>query len=230
MKREVIYESDTARVVSVGNLVGAVTVTFYTLATDEQTLQNVIGFGEAALKKAGVPALHFINLQNHWWQIDDVNEIISVGRMALCNSTRKIGYGASMGAYAALRFSDSLALDEIVAFSPQYSIDSRKVPWESRWRAEAGRLSFDSESMKIREACVCHMIYDPEFPDAKHVAMIESENEGVHFRHYHAHGTGHFPIRQMQASGELWKVLSGFSSGCVDADAIRRGLSAIIPA
>jgi hypothetical protein len=126
LNRNVLYESDFARVIAVGEPSGKTAcVTFYTLVEDESKLRGAAGFGEAMLKENGIPAIHFINLQNHWWQIPDLASAIDIANKWLASSTSRVGYGASMGGYAALNFSERLRLDKVLSFSPQYSIDKK---------------------------------------------------------------------------------------------------------
>ncbi|MFN3938374.1 MAG: hypothetical protein ACK4KW_12450 [Gemmobacter sp.] len=52
---------------------------------------------------------------------------------------RVVFYGASMGGYAAAAFCPACPGADVVAISPQSTLDRRLVPWESRYRTAWGR-------------------------------------------------------------------------------------------
>lgn len=137
------------------------------------------GFGEVYLEKKGVSAIHFISKANHWWQTPEPLEAIAKLRTAglIPSDRRLILYGSSMGGYAALIYSRLLKPDQIIIFSPQYSIDAAKVPFEPRWRNYAAQLSFDHDDMPagLDADVPVKVIFDPFFrPDARHVDLIET--------------------------------------------------------
>jgi len=136
------------------------------------------GFGEVYLAKKGISAIHFISKANHWWQTPEPLEAIEkLKRDGLLADRRLILYGSSMGGYAALIYSRVLKPENIILFSPQYSIDARKVPFERRWRNYAAQVKFDHDDMAAgfdADASV-KVIFDPFFkPDARHVDLIET--------------------------------------------------------
>lgn len=122
------------------------------------------GFGEAFLKKNGISALHFVSSANHWWQTPEIITAIARAQEFLekhFSSATRVGYGSSMGGYGVLLYAQALRLDRVLAISPQYSIDSDKVPFETRWREEASQLSFAYDAMpKKFENCHLHIVYD----------------------------------------------------------------------
>lgn len=214
MIRQEIYRSESARVVSVGRPEGKVCcATFFTYATDEASLSTVKGFGEDILARIGIPAVHFINLKNHWWQINDLSECLQAGAEVLGLANRRIGYGASMGGYAALRFSKALSLDESLVFSPKYSIDRDRVPFEKRWASQASQLDFSSESMDVNESSTHHIVFDPRCDDAAHVDLVVADNPGADIRLHPVHEGDHFVIGDFQARGILSNLLKAFQIG-----------------
>lgn len=223
MKREELYGSDTAKVVLVGEPKDSVCcVTFFTYASKEDTLKNVEGFGESILSKLGIPALHFINKKNHWWQIDDLESCLEAGRKALQPSKIRIGYGSSMGAYGILRFSNELNLDETLAFSPQFSINRKIVPWEKRWKHQADILNFESESMNLSALTNHNIVFDPRSVDALHVEMIKQENPQAHITLHQIAAGDHFLIREVQRSGLLSDLIASMKSGTVDYSILKK--------
>ncbi len=59
------------------------------------------------------------NLWNHWYQSDEMNWVMNRIQKIAKNYKRVITYGGSMGGWAALAFSKSLAASHVVAFCPQ---------------------------------------------------------------------------------------------------------------
>lgn len=176
------------------------------------------GFGETYLMKRGVSAVHFISKDNHWWQTPEPIEAIRTLRESgLLDGDRRITlYGSSMGGYAALIYSRALRPHQVVVFSPQYSINPKRVPFEQRWRAYAARLSFDHDDMAagISPDTEIKAVFDPFFlPDARHVDMIEShrpvERIAISF-------AGHNTARMMQEVGLITEVTDKLILGGFD--------------
>lgn len=96
-----------------------------------------------------------------------------------------IFYGASMGGYAALSFSSACPGAQVVAFSPQTTLDKRIVPWESRYKAAwgydySGRYG-DAADMTAPAHRVS-LFYDPYMPlDKGHINRLAGDNL-VHLR------------------------------------------------
>ncbi|MBS7788965.1 tetratricopeptide repeat protein [Roseococcus sp. SDR] len=136
------------------------------------------GFGETYLEKRGISAIHFISKKNHWWQTPETVEALeSLRASGVFEGRRLTLYGSSMGGYAAMRFSRLLQPYQVVVFSPQFSIDAAKVPFETRWRNYAAKLDFAADNMAegIDPKSRMLVLFDPMFrPDAKHVALFEA--------------------------------------------------------
>ncbi|MCS6920441.1 MAG: tetratricopeptide repeat protein, partial [Elioraea sp.] len=182
------------------------------------------GFGESFLEKRRIPAIHFISKDNHWWQTPEPWQAFELlRRQGLLSADREIVlYGSSMGGYAALRFSAALRPRRIVVFSPQYSIDARKVPFERRWRAYAAKLDFRYDEMRgaIDPDAQAMVIFDPLFrPDALHVRRFEEhrplERVAIPF-------AGHNTARFLSEIGVMAEVTQALLDGSFDLAAFRR--------
>jgi hypothetical protein len=176
------------------------------------------GFGENYLIKRRISAVHFISKDNHWWQTPEPAEAVAeLHRLGLIGAGRKVTlYGSSMGGYAALMLSRMIKPKRIILFSPQYSIDSRRVPFEKRWRAYAAKLQFDHDDMA---ACIDHdaeiqVVYDPFFePDRQHVALIEKLRPVDHVPIRFA---GHNTARTLEELGIITRVIDDLLFGAFD--------------
>jgi tetratricopeptide (TPR) repeat protein len=182
------------------------------------------GFGEAYFEKRRISAIHFISKDNHWWQTPEVWQAFDVLRNLgiLAPGRDIILYGSSMGGYAALRFSGALRPKRIVVFSPQYSIDGIKVPFEKRWRDYAAKLDFSHDNMEgaIDGDAEILAVFDPLFRlDALHIRKFEAHRPvtrvGIPF-------AGHNTARFLGEIGTLGEVTKSLLDGSFDLAAFRR--------
>lgn len=173
------------------------------------------GFGESYLIKRRVSAIHFISKDNHWWQTPEpAAAIAELRNRGLIGDGRQITlYGSSMGAYAALMLSGQIKPKRLVLFSPQYSIDAKRVPFEKRWRSYAAKLQFDYDDMAagIDPNTEIKVVYDPFFkPDRKHVELIEKlrpvDRVPVRF-------AGHNTARTLEELGIITRVIDDLLGG-----------------
>ncbi|MEH7826726.1 hypothetical protein [Gemmobacter denitrificans] len=93
---------------------------------------------------------------------------------------RVVFYGASMGGYAACAFSAACPGCEVVAISPQSTLDKTLVPWETRyvtaWNRDFSGPYGDAAQVSAAARRVT-LLYDPYEPlDAGHVARFENPN------------------------------------------------------
>lgn len=82
-----------------------------------------------------------------------------------------------MGAYACLNFSNEIGASQSYCFSPQFSIDPAKVPFEKRWTEDAERISFNQDhgGMNISRGTKHFIFFDPDNPDMLHANLFQSD-------------------------------------------------------
>jgi tetratricopeptide (TPR) repeat protein len=137
-----------------------------------------VGFGEPHLRKRGISAIYYFSKANHWWQTPELNhsiELLDKGGHLPAGATRVL-YGSSMGGFAALISSKALKADRVIVYSPQYSINTKKVPFETRWQNYAARVTFDWDDLGagLSDTARIQVICDPFFtPDMKHIELVE---------------------------------------------------------
>lgn len=131
------------------------------------------GFGEDYFSSLGLDVLCFKPKRNIWYQDITVGMIEYYCRAVLKQYSRRISYGSSMGAYAALYFAHALDVDKVIAISPQYSPRPVDTSFEDRWSDVRCRMGY---SHRWREPIgqYAHFIYDSRMTsDRRHVECLK---------------------------------------------------------
>lgn len=107
------------------------------------------GFGEAFFQKLNVNAIYVVSKWNHWWNTPEFGSALLavadfVGGL---RPQRLVTYGSSMGGLGALLASHYLNPTETLAVCPQYSMDTRVVPFEKRWKVYTANITFGPDMM-----------------------------------------------------------------------------------
>jgi hypothetical protein len=125
-----------------------------------------------------------------------------------------------MGGYAAIRFGGRLKAESAIAMSPQYSIDPRIMPFETRWKADAERLAFDVEArFSSGFARRSYIFYDPYDRDRHHVDLYRRHTEVIDVR---VPRCGHSSTGYLAEAGLLRERALGFIDGSFDPVAFGR--------
>jgi tetratricopeptide (TPR) repeat protein len=129
------------------------------------------GFGTLFLTKLGYDVISVKSLFDHWYQDLPLELIACVCRFFSRRRniyTKKISYGSSMGAYAAIFFSEVLRVDAVIAISPQFDITSE---WDKRWHREAIAIKSSflvPDASRVYDRCSYTIVYDPADSDRLH--------------------------------------------------------------
>ena len=112
------------------------------------------------------------------WVSDQFDELAATGFFR--GFKRVVFYGASMGGYAACAFVAACPGADVVAISPQSTLDRRLVPFETRYKTAWDR-DFSGKYGDAAEASQAAgrvtILYDPYEPlDAGHVARFKGGN------------------------------------------------------
>jgi hypothetical protein len=139
---------------------------------------------------------------------------------------RVVFYGASMGGYAACAFSPAAPGADVVAISPQSTVDKTVVPWETRYKVVWDRDftgPYGDAAEVSRTARRVSIIYDPYEPlDAGHAARFTHDN----VQHLRAPFLGHRLGTSLQQMGILSPIILGALSGELDEMTYYRRLRA----
>lgn len=135
------------------------------------------GFGEAFFAHERIDAVHLLCRDSAWFQDFELGEALAAIRAACADATRVLAYGSSMGGYAAIRFADAVGAHAVLALSPQYSVDPKRAPFETRWIEARRRIAFDPAiDGPIRCAARAAIVYDPTIAeDRAHADLIAAD-------------------------------------------------------
>jgi hypothetical protein len=110
-----------------------------------------------------------------WQQFDDLRD-----SGFFTHFKRVVFYGASMGGYAACAFVAACPGADVVAISPQSTLDKALVPWETRYHTAWGRDysgAYGDAAQVSKAAGRVTLLFDPYEPlDAAHVARFDGPN------------------------------------------------------
>lgn len=214
--REIIFESANLKVVKLAAArEDVVFVTFESLQLERAPGRP--GYGETFLSKRGYTGYHFLSSANRWYQYPEMPEALAVVRADIAAGARVVTYGVSMGAYAAYRFSAPLAADAVIAFSPQWSMDPRRVWWERRWRSEGPERMWDRQLPRAEAAK--YVFYDPLNQDRRHIRGLQREAQLALVRLYFG---GHHSPLFVQECGLLESAVLDIAEDRFDGAAFER--------
>jgi hypothetical protein len=161
-------------------------------------------FGEDFFAARGINSIGVTPAENDWWQHDEIIEAIAAIRRTT-RGMHRVGYGASMGGYGVINFADMLGLAHLVAICPQFSIDPRKAPYETRWNREAARIVFRHDRIahaaRLRHGTI---VYDPLCVDGKHVQDIQKHHQLSEVKPFFG---GHEQLAMLYQAGVLQGLL-----------------------
>ncbi len=139
---------------------------------------------------------------------------------------RVVFYGASMGGYAACAFSPAAPGCEVIAISPQSTVDKAVVPWESRYKVVWDRDftgPYGDAAEVSKAARRVSIIYDPYEPlDAGHADRFTGDN----VQHLRAPLLGHRLGSSLNQMGILSPIILGALNGTLSSETYYRLLRA----
>jgi hypothetical protein len=172
----------------------AFTFTAFTPSTkaDKDALVGV-GFGGELLLRNGFDVVAFKSAKNLWYQnilAETLVEIESFISASSITYIKRVSYGSSMGAYAAIQFSRALKIDIVLALSPQFEIDQ---PYDQRWQSLAQQIEFQHriDSNAISDNCKYFVAYDPKNEDTLHIQKLRAQINERHLIEIRTPYSGH---------------------------------------
>ncbi|WP_156323513.1 tetratricopeptide repeat protein [Bosea sp. AAP35] len=214
----VVYRSDDL-LVKAAHRGGEVCIVSFDAFTDTKNLDRP-AFAEHFLQDQQISAVHFVNGRNRWYHEPDWQDAIDAVSQSLRAYPRVVTYGSSMEGYAALAFARHLGAHSVLALSPQYSRDPRKVPFETRWWPHRRERWLPELSGPLPSDVPAILVYDPMVSaDRRHANCIAEEMPVSRLTlPFVGHGSAAF----LAEVGLLAPLLLSFAGGTVDLSSIAR--------
>ncbi|MBR0673601.1 tetratricopeptide repeat protein [Neoroseomonas soli] len=161
-------------------------------------------WGREAAEKLDLDTIGFVAKRENWFPVASVEAAAPAVRKAL--KPRSIGYGYSMGAYAALKHGRRLGLGGAIAVAPQVSISPTDVPWDTRFHRFHRPVPHQGMAVTAADlAPFTTVLADPYDPTDWHHAQLAAQAGGVHLLRTPL--VGHFAIWLLAGSGALAEIL-----------------------
>ncbi|MCU4330751.1 hypothetical protein KTG55_13155 [Acinetobacter pittii] len=201
MDKQIIFEDEHIRAIFLPGDSNTLVLSFGDLITRASGLSIN---AEKSLIKYQYNVIGVMPKQKSWFPQASMIELAKAISPILEGFKNIVGYGGSMGGYAAIKYSNSLNMNRVIAFVPQYSIDPEHV--EDRRYAEF----FDSvanKDMQIKPQDVDSareyvIVYDPYFSiDREHYLKIKELLPSLHT--IHLPFTGHEALSVLASSSLL---------------------------
>lgn len=172
-------------------------------------------WGREAAERLDLDAIGFVAKRENWFPVASVEAAAPVVRGAL--KARSIGYGYSMGAYAALKHGARLGLGGAIAVAPQVSISPKDVPWDARFHRFHRPLPHKGMAVTAADlppfAVVLADPYDPV--DWRHAELAAGIHRKGRVHLLRAPLVGHSAIWLLAGSGALAEILPPALAGDV---------------
>lgn len=201
MDKQIIFEDEHIRAIFLLGDSNTLVLSFGDLITRASGLSIN---AEKSLIKYQYNVIGIMPKQKSWFPQASMIELAKTISPVLQGFKNIVGYGGSMGGYAAIKYSNLLNMNRVIAFVPQYSIDPTQV--EDRRYAEF----FDAVANKdmqiqlpdVDAAREYVIVYDPYFSiDREHYLKIKELLPNLHT--IHLPFTGHEALSVLASSSLL---------------------------
>ncbi len=210
------YQSDTSFAVQFTQRDPKVlVVSFDNLSTvnDASLAREAWGYGFYAAE--GWSHMGVMAFEKNWYRDDALFDLMEAQNDLFAQFDTVVMTGTSMGAYAATAFADLAPGCTVLAYSPQATLDQKRVPWEKRFgggRRQDWSGRYANGPDYCGQACNVFIVYDPYFePDRRHAELYTGGNVGHLKIWYASHKSAQFmrradilkPVMQEAVAGTL---------------------------
>ncbi|MEB3767207.1 hypothetical protein [Acinetobacter sp. MD2] len=201
MDKQIIFEDEQIRVIFLQGNSKELIFSFGDLITRAKGLSIN---AEKSLVKYEYNVIGIMPKQKSWFPSSSMHNMMDAVQPILAQFEQVIGYGGSMGGYAAIKYSKLLKMNRIIAFVPQYSIDPQQV--EDRRYAEFFDVALHRDMQITADDILPDseyiMVYDPYYAeDREHYLKIKAQLGCVHTLHLPF--TGHDALSVLASSSLL---------------------------
>ena len=173
MDKQIIFEDDHIRAIYLPGKTDCLVLSFGDLIS---RAKGMLINAEKSLMKYDYAVVGIMPKQKSWFPVSSMSQLL-VHLMPLLKQFKSVvGYGGSMGGYAAIKYSKALKMNRVVAMVPQYSINPDEVMDRrySDFYDPAVNAAMAIQSEDIIENCEYILIYDPYFElDKEHYLKIK---------------------------------------------------------
>lgn len=201
MDKQIIFEDEHIRAIFLPGDSNTLVLSFGDLITRASGLSIN---AEKSLIKYQYNVIGIMPKQKSWFPQASMIELAKTISPVLQGFKNIVGYGGSMGGYAAIKYSNLLNMNRVIAFVPQYSIDPTEV--EDRRYAEffdaVANKDMQIQPPDVDAAREYIIVYDPYFSiDREHYLKIKALLPSLHT--IHLPFTGHEALSVLASSGLL---------------------------
>ncbi|WP_299672873.1 glycosyltransferase family 61 protein [uncultured Roseobacter sp.] len=182
----------------------------------------------ARVAKAGFSILGLIARRKDWYRNADTPRLLEDLRDAgLFDGFQRIVFtGTSMGAYAALTYARIVPGSDVLAFSPQTTLNQKIAPFEHRFKYALRKWDWEAPAFldaaeAIPRAGQILLFYDPFVREDRAHAMRLQDPRVIHVKCRHF---GHRLIRQLKSCGVLEDLIAHVGNGRFDEVAFQKSL------
>lgn len=181
---------------------------------DDEANNNISPWQYDFLKKSGHNVISFccINSEN-WYRNNKFYQFIKHIAQYISIFDKRVGYGASMGAYGLSTYAKPLNIDSLLLFNPISTLNQKLVPFESRFWYYRKHLDWDSNIIDGADTEVNGIvIFDNLFRlDAEHSKRYKN------LTRLHLSGVGHSTMKALKDLNMLeWIIKEFIDSGTID--------------
>lgn len=201
MDKQIIFEDEHIRAIFLPGDSNTLVLSFGDLITRASGLSIN---AEKSLIKYQYNVIGVMPKQKSWFPQASMIELAKAISPILEGFKNIVGYGGSMGGYAAIKYSNLLNMNRVIAFVPQYSIDPEHV--EDRRYAEffdaIANKDMQIQPQDVDAAREYIIVYDPYFSiDREHYLKIKELLPSLHT--IHLPFTGHEALSVLASSSLL---------------------------
>ena len=198
MDKQIIFEDEHIRVIFLKGSSDTLVISFGDLISRAKGMSIN---AEKSLIKYQYNVIGIMPKQKSWFPKSSMLQMQQQIQPILQQFNEIVGYGGSMGGYAAIKYSNLLNMQKVVAFVPQYSIDPDVV--DDRRYAEFFDVSIHQEMQiqadEVDASREYIIVYDPYFAqDQEHFLKIKPLLPHLHV--IHLPFTGHEALSVLASS------------------------------
>ena len=200
MDKHIIFEDEQIRVIFLRGSSDELIFSFGDLITRAKGLSIN---AEKSLSKYDFNVIGIMPKQKSWFPESSMRQMFAEIQELISPFKTRIGYGGSMGGYAAIKYSNLLDLKRVVALVPQYSINPDDVEdprYNMFFHAELNaNMQIQPQDVSAEREYI--VVYDPYCPEDR-AQYVKLEQVLPHIHTLNLPFTGHDAIAVL-ASSEL---------------------------